>query len=98
VASLKEVSGRLEQGKSTLGKLLAEDDTMYRDLKSIVVSLKEVSGRLEQGKGLMGKLVADDDTLYNDLKETVEEVRATIDDLRETTPVVSFTSILFGAF
>lgn len=132
VASLKTLSGRLEKGQGSLGRLLAEDDTLYRDLSATVASLKTVSGRLEKGEGTLGRLLSSDDTLYRNLDETmasvraiarkiesgegllgrlvqddslytevkaaVQEARETIDDMRETTPVVGFTSVFFGAF
>jgi len=40
----------------------------------------------------------EDDGLYEDAEKLVGEVRAAVDDIRETSPVVTFTSILFGAF
>ena len=98
VASLKTVAERLEKGKGTLGKLMSEDDSVYKDLKSSVSSLKVIAKRLEEGKGMIGKLLSEDESLYNDLRDTVNEARAALDDVRETTPVVTFTSVLFGAF
>ena len=46
---------------------------------------------------MLGKLV-NDESLYNEIKAAVGELRATVDDYRETSPVVSFTSLLIGAF
>ena len=39
-----------------------------------------------------------DDTMYNEVNDLVGEARAAIDDFRETAPIVTFTSIFFGAF
>ena len=96
-ANLRDLSQRLEDGQGTLGKLLSKDDQLYQDLASTAASLKDVTGKIQRGEGLLGKLV-NDDTLYKDVKQALGEVRAAVDDFRETSPVVSFTSILFGAF
>ncbi len=96
-SNLADISERLNKGEGTLGKLLAEDDTLYRDLSDAVASLKDVSQTLSKGEGTLGRL-AKDDAMYNQLNELLGEARAAIDDLRETTPVVTFSSIFFGAF
>jgi len=98
VASLRKISERVEQGKGTLGKLLSEDDQVYRDLKDTVASMRTMAQRLEQGKGMLGKLLSEDESLYKEFSNVVTEAKAALDDLRETTPVVTFTSVLFGAF
>jgi phospholipid/cholesterol/gamma-HCH transport system substrate-binding protein len=95
-ASLKAVAARLEEGQGTLGRLLSSDDALYRDLTATAVSMKNIAGKIERGEGVMGRLLTDDE-LYDDLKATVREIRSAVDDFRENTPVVTFTSILFGA-
>jgi len=97
VASLKDVSERLNRGEGTLGKLLSSDDQLYDDLSGTVASLKNVAAKIENGEGVLGKLV-NDDKLYQDIEATVGEVRATVDDMRETSPITTFSSIFFGAF
>ncbi|MCK5850328.1 MAG: MCE family protein [Kiritimatiellae bacterium] len=97
VASLKKMAERLEKGEGTLGKLMSPDDKLYKDLTASVESLKNISSKIEKGEGTIGKLISDEQ-LYDDLKQTVAEVQAAIDDFRETSPVVTFTSIFFGAF
>jgi len=96
-ANLKDISDRLNKGEGTLGKLLSKDDQLYKDVSQTAASLKEITGKIQRGEGLLGKLV-NDDSLYNEVKSAVGEVRATIDDYRETSPVVSFTTLLMGAF
>jgi phospholipid/cholesterol/gamma-HCH transport system substrate-binding protein len=95
-ASLKEIAGRLERGEGALGKLLSKDDSVYRDLAATIESLRAVSDRLEKGEGTIGKLLKDE-SAYDELTKTIREARAALDDFRENTPVVTFTSILFGA-
>ncbi len=97
VASVRKTTERLEKGEGMLGKLLSQDDTVYRDLQSAVASFKNVAEKVDKGEGLIGKLISDD-TLYNEIEGTVKEIRAAVDDFRETAPVVTFTSVFFGAF
>ncbi len=95
--NLREISDRLSQGQGTLGRLLSKDDQLYRDVADTATSLKNLAAKVERGEGLLGKL-ATDETLYNDVKGAVGEIRAAVEDFRETSPVVSFTQLLFGAF
>lgn len=97
VASAKTIASRLEAGEGTLGRLMSQDDAVYEDLAATLASLRSITARIESGEGLLGRLVQDD-ALYGEIEGVVGEVRATVDDLRETTPVVTFTSIFFGAF
>jgi len=97
VAAVKEISERLNAGEGTLGKLLSKDDQMYKDLSETVASLKRMAGEVEAGKGMFGRLLKDD-SLYTELMKAIDELRGWIDDSRETSPVVNFSSIFFGAF
>lgn len=96
-ANLREISDRLNQGQGTLGKLLSKDDQLYRDVADTAASLKNLTAKIERGEGLLGKL-ATDDSLYIEAKAALGEVRAAVEDFRETSPVISFTQLLFGAF
>ena len=97
MTSLKEVTGRLERGEGTLGKLFSKDDQLYGDLSATAGSLKTITAKIERGEGSLGKMVQDD-ALYSEMTKAIGEARAAIDDFRENTPVVTFTSVLFGAF
>ena len=97
IASLKNVAARLEVGEGTIGRLLSKDDALYQDLAASVKSLREITGKIERGEGGLGKLMSDD-SLYNEIETAVGEARATMDDFRESSPIVTFTSIFFGAF
>ncbi len=96
-SNLVAISDRLNEGKGTLGKLLSEDDQLYQDLSATAASLKKITAQVENGEGLLGRLIQDD-SLYTDAQAAIKELRAAIDDFRETSPITSFTSILFGAF
>lgn len=97
VADLREVSGRLSRGEGTVGKLLSSDETMYNDLKSTLSSINDSMAKISSGQGTLGKLVNDDE-LYNEVMKALTETRAMFDDLRETSPVTTMSSVFFGAF
>lgn len=96
-ANLRDVTDRVNAGQGTLGKLLARDDSMYLNLLATARSLSNITARVENGDGLLGKLIGDE-TLATNVQQTIQELRAAIDDFRETSPVVSFSSFLFGTF
>lgn len=91
---IKNVSVRLDEGQGTLGKLM-KDDKMYDDLGATVANLKLVTDRLAQGEGTLGKLSADDQ-LYNDVHGLIKDVRQTVDNFRDTTPISAFASLIMG--
>ena len=95
-----QISGivaRVNAGKGTLGRLLSDDETIYNDIAQTTASLKTVAARIEQGEGTLGRFMSDD-SLYNEIEATVGEIRAAVDDFRETAPITTFSSIFFGAF
>ncbi len=96
-ANLKEVSQNLADGQGTLGKLMSKDDKLYEDLSAAAASIRKITDKIEKGEGTLGKLI-NDDSLYVEAKLTLQEIRAGIDDLRETTPITTFTSIFLGTF
>jgi len=97
VGNLRTVSERLMSGEGTLGKLLSKDDELYRDIQTTASSVREITDKINTGGGTLGKLV-EDDQLYVEAQKLLEELRAAIDDLRETSPVTTFGSVVFGAF
>ncbi len=96
-SNLKELSDRVADGQGTMGQLLSEDDALYRNLNAAAESIAEITSSINQGDGTLGRL-AKDDELYEELQALIAEVRATVDDFRETAPITSFSSIFFGAF
>lgn len=95
VASVKKITERLEKGDGLVGKLLSPDETIYQDLRDAVASLKSTAEKIDKGEGTIGKLV-NDAAVYEDLKTAMREVKAMVEDYRETTPVVSFGTLLVG--
>lgn len=96
-ANLDGISTRLAKGEGTMGRLLSEDDQVYKDLAATIANLRGVSESVAQGKGSMGKLLSDE-SLYLELESLLREGRAAVDDIRESSPITTFTSIFFGAF
>jgi phospholipid/cholesterol/gamma-HCH transport system substrate-binding protein len=95
--NLKEISDRLQKGEGTLGKLLSKDDELYRQALATITDIHSMMDRIEKGEGTLGKLSKDDD-LYRDVKGLVGDARQTLDGLRESTPVSTFSSIVIGSF
>jgi len=96
MSNLSNVTARLNAGEGTLGKLLAADDTVYDDLKAAAANIREITADITAGRGTLGRLTKDD-ALYEDVSLLINETRATLDDVRETSPITTFTSIFFGA-
>ncbi len=78
-------------------KFAMEDRNLLENLENSMANLNDVSEKINGGVGTLGKLV-NDDTLYVEAKKMIKDVRMTVDDLRETSPIVTFSSIYFGAF
>lgn len=97
IANLSNASERLANGEGTLGKLLSEDDTLYADVSGAAANIREITEKIRTGEGTLGKLV-EDDKIYDEAQKLLEELRAAIDDMRETSPVTTFSSVVFGAF
>lgn len=95
--NIKHVTDNLANGRGLIGKLMSDDETVYDDIKTTASNLRELSDYVNRGEGTFGKLMKDD-TLYLDIKLLINELRATLDDYRETSPISTFTSIFMGAF
>jgi phospholipid/cholesterol/gamma-HCH transport system substrate-binding protein len=78
-------------------KTAVEDRNMLDNMESSMENLNQISEKINSGQGTLGLLV-NDDTLYVEAKKMIKDIRMTVDDLRETSPIVTFSSIYFGAF
>ena len=84
---------RLERGEGLLGKLMASDDTLYRELNATVTNAAAISvdlrkmaanaavlsERLAKGEGTLGKLMAPGDTLHDDLSAALASFKKACD-------------------
>jgi len=94
---LAAITDSLASGESTLGRLMSGDGKLYEDLEASIANLRDVSERINSGKGALGMLISDE-SFAQEISDVVSEARATLDDLRENSPIVTFSSVLFGAF
>lgn len=95
VAHVKNVAARMDQGKGTLGRLLTDDGGMYTNLYAAADNLRVVTDRMAKGEGTLGRLTKDD-KLYREAVGLIGDVRETVDNMRESTPLSTFSSILMG--
>lgn len=93
---LELIAARMEEGKSSLGKVLSDDGELYTSVKQTADALRKSADSLAEGEGTLGKLVNDPE-LYNEAMKLVEDVRTAIDDFREQATVSAFGSLVFGA-
>ncbi len=64
-------------------------------LQETLASLNRIAQKIEKGEGTLGKLITDD-TLYQETKKTVREIGKAAEGVQDQTPLVAFTSVLFG--
>lgn len=105
---VKELAASLRETSTTATRILADNE---EDIRAMVVALKEMAPKLEEsmnrldniakkiesGEGTLGKLVQDE-TLYKEATRLAKEARHAAEDVREQIPIITFTSVLFGAF
>ncbi len=99
IGKLVNDDGLYVDARRVVGDIRAaiEDRGLMDNLEGAVANLNEVSEKINCGTGTLGKLVNDED-LYQQATKTMVEVRAAVDDLRETSPITTFSSVFFGAF
>lgn len=97
LGAIRDISERINNGEGTLGRLVSTDAGLYADLEASMGAIREISERINNGEGTLGKLVGDAQ-LYEEATLLIEDMRAAIDDLREASPITSFSSVVFGAF
>ncbi len=78
-------------------RVAVQQRRLLANLESTVSNLEAITDRINRGEGSVGKLI-NDDTLYEDMNRLVNEARVALDDLRELSPIGTFSSVLFGAF
>lgn len=103
LADVKNFTKSLRNKDSSISKLLDDKGELYKHLASafehadkVFIQLEKATANLQNGKGTLGKLI-NDPSLYKEAKETLSEVKGAIEDMRETSPVSTFGSFIFGA-
>lgn len=74
IEALRKMAERIENGEGTLGQLIA-DDSIARDLKSVLAGL-------ESGEGTLGLLLKEA-TLYEDMERAVDDLSVVARTIRE---------------
>jgi phospholipid/cholesterol/gamma-HCH transport system substrate-binding protein len=79
-AKLNDITGKIESGSGTAGKLVY-DQTLYNRLNKTSDALDRMVTRIDQGQGTLGKFMTDE-TLYNTALTTVDRLNKVADDLQ----------------
>lgn len=95
LANIKSVTAKLNDPNSAFGRLLTSESSLVADLEAMANNLKNVTAKLEAGEGTIGRLV-NDDAVATELEAAIKDVRQIIDNMRDTAPITTFTSLFFG--
>ncbi len=95
LANIKTLSARLNDPTTGAGRLLGGDSPLITDLEATVANLRSVSEKLSRGEGTLGQLV-NDDAVADEMRATIRDVRQIIDNMRDTAPITTFTSLFFS--
>jgi phospholipid/cholesterol/gamma-HCH transport system substrate-binding protein len=79
-AKLNDISGQIQSGKGSVGKLVY-DQTLYNRLNKTTDTLDRMITHIDQGGGTLGKLMADE-TLYNTSLATIDRLNKVLDDVQ----------------
>ena len=79
-AKLNDISGQIEAGNGTVGKLIS-DPTLYNRLNKTTETLDGLITRVEKGEGTLGKLMASD-ALYNTTVATIDRLNKSLDEMQ----------------
>ncbi|MFT7464156.1 MAG: phospholipid/cholesterol/gamma-HCH transport system substrate-binding protein [Pseudohongiellaceae bacterium] len=90
------LSGDLREGKGTMGKLFSTDE-LHENANEMIDIITDAASSLREGDGLLARLI-DDGELADTLESILDQVLGAIEDARETAPVQSLGSFLFGTF
>ena len=76
-----QITGRLNRGEGTAGKLLTEKE-LYDRINSVAARLDSVTTDLSKGQGTAGQLLQDKQ-LYDNMNAAASELRGLIADVRK---------------
>lgn len=95
LANLNAATAALNDPEAPLGQLLGGNSTLVADLEATAANLRAITQKTNDGHGTLGKLV-NDPTMANETEATIKDIRQIIDNMRDTAPITSFTSLFFG--
>jgi phospholipid/cholesterol/gamma-HCH transport system substrate-binding protein len=96
VTDAREILADVADGEGTLAKLI-NDDSLYVDAQALFSDLRETAANITDGDGLVAALINDTE-MADDFRQILKQLLGAIEDARETTPVQSLGSFLFGTF
>jgi phospholipid/cholesterol/gamma-HCH transport system substrate-binding protein len=89
------VTEKLNNPATGFGRLLSQESPLITDLEATAANLRLITERLEKGDGTLGKLV-NDDAVAVEIEAAIKDVRQIIDNMRDTAPITTFSSLFFG--
>ena len=95
LANIKAVTEKLNNPESGFGRLLSADSPLIGDLEATATNLRSVTAKLDAGEGTLGKLV-NDDAIATEVEAAIKDVRQIMDNMRDTAPITTFTSLFFS--
>lgn len=78
-------------------RMSVQQRQLLTNLERSISNLENITDRVNRGEGTIGKLI-NDETLYHEMNRLISDARGALDDLRELSPIGTFSSVLFGAF
>lgn len=103
VSDARAILADARAGRGTAGRLLV-DESLFVEARDFFATAGRVGTRIEtiaadiqDGQGLLAALLSDE-KLADDLRSILDQVLGAVEDARETAPVRSVGSLLFGTF
>jgi ABC-type transporter Mla subunit MlaD len=93
--NIRQVTEKLNDPKSGFGRLLSQESPLVGDLEAAAASIRSITAKLDNGEGSLGRLVNDDGVAV-EIEAAIKDVRQIIDNMRDTAPITTFTSLFFG--
>ncbi|MGN0885472.1 MAG: MlaD family protein [Candidatus Spyradenecus sp.] len=95
LANIREITAKLNNPQSGFGRLLTADSPLIGDLEATAANLKAITAKLESGEGTLGRLV-NDQAIADEVEAAIRDVRQIIDNMRDTAPITTFSSLFFS--
>src|SRR5206468_121201 len=104
VGDLGVVAHKLAEGRSTLGKLVSQDDGLYAEVRETVENLNatarnaaEITDDLRAGQGTVGKALTDD-SLYTEAQDTLRTVNRATQSVEDQSAISLLGTIVTSLF
>jgi phospholipid/cholesterol/gamma-HCH transport system substrate-binding protein len=104
VQDLGTVARNLSEGRSTLGKLVTQDDGLYGELRETVDNLnatarnaQAITDSMRAGEGTVGKALTDD-SLYSEAQDTLRTVNRATQSVEDQSAISLIGTIVTSLF